>query len=390
MKAAYEMKDDTKAVHAGRDPESNYGIVNPPVYHASTVLYPTYEELKHPTSRVQYGRRGTPTVFALEDAILALEGGAGCAVVPSGLSAVTTALLALLNSGDHLLLTDSAYGPTRTFCTTLLARMGVDTQFYDPTIGAGIDALMTERTKVVFVESPGSLTFEMQDIPAIARVAHAHGAKVVADNTWASPLFFKPFEHGCDVSVQAATKYVVGHADALLGTITATEETWPLIHAAHGQLGQCAGPDDIYLALRGLRTLSVRLNQHMRQGIALAEWLAARDEVAQVLHPALPSHPGHAIWQRDFLGASGLFSAVLKPVSGHALAAMLDGLKLFGMGYSWGGFESLVIPANPNRYRTATTWDSPGRLLRFHAGLEDLDDLTGDLDQGFARLRAAS
>lgn len=383
------MKDKTKIVHAGRDPKSNHGAVNQPVYHASTILYPTYEDLKHPKTRVQYGRRGTPTTFALEDAIMALEGGAGCAIVPSGLNAVTTALLALLSAGDHLLMTDSAYGPTRTFCNTFLKRMGVETTYYDPTIGAGIDTLITDRTKVVFVESPGSLTFEMQDIPAIAAVAHARGAKVVLDNTWASPLFFKPFEHGVDVSIQAATKYVVGHADTMLGTITATEECWPLVHAAHGELGLCAGPDDIYLALRGLRTIDVRLKQHMKQGIELATWLGERDEVSHVFHPALPSHPQHDIWKRDFLGASGLFSIVLKPVEEKALAAMLDGLELFGMGYSWGGFESLVVPSNPKRYRTATTWDYPGRLLRFHAGLEDMDDLKADLDEGFKRLRDA-
>ncbi len=384
------MKDETRAVHAGRDPKSNHGIVNPPVYHASTVLYPTYEDLKHPKTRVQYGRRGTPTTFALEDAIMAMEGGAGCAIVPSGLAAITTALLALLRTGDNLMMPDSAYGPTRNFCNTILERMGITTTFYDPLIGADIGSLMTDQTTVVFVESPGSLTFEIQDIPAIAKAAHAKGAKVVLDNTWASPLFFKPFEHGCDVSIQAATKYIVGHADTMLGTITANEETWPLIHAGHGDLGQCAGPDDIYLALRGFRTISVRLKQHMQQGLALAKWLEARDEVSRVIHPALPSHPGHDIWNRDFLGASGLFSVVLKPVEEKALAAMLDGFELFGMGYSWGGFESLVIPANPQRYRTATTWHEPGRLLRFHAGLEHIDDLIADLDKGFARLKAAS
>jgi len=383
------MKDETKAVHAGRDPENNHGIVNPPVYHASTVLYPTYEDLKHPKTRVQYGRRGTPTTFALEDAVVALEGGHGCKIVPSGLSAVTTALLALLSAGDHLLMTDNAYGPTRTFCDTFLKRMGVETTYYDPLIGSGIDALICDTTKVVFTESPGSLTFEVQDVPAIAEAAHAKGVKVVLDNTWASPLFFKPFEHGVDVSIQAATKYIVGHADALLGTITANEATFRNIHAAHGQLGQCAGPDDIYLALRGLRTIDVRLKQHMQQAIALATWLGDRDEVSHVLHPALPHHPQHDLWKRDFLGASGLFSAVLKPVGDTALAAMLDDLELFGMGYSWGGFESLVVPSSPEKYRTATSWDVPGHLLRFHVGLDALDDLKEDLDKGFARMKAA-
>lgn len=382
------MKDETKAVHAGRDPHNNHGIVNPPVYHASTILYPTYEDLKHPKTRVQYGRRGTPTTFALEDAVVALEGGHGCKIVPSGLSAVTTALLALLGSGDHLLMTDNAYGPTRTFCDTFLKRMGVETTYYDPTIGGGIADHIRDTTKVIFTESPGSLTFEVQDIPAIADAANARGVKVVLDNTWASPLFFKPYEHGVDVSIQAATKYIVGHADTLLGTITANQETFSAIHAAHGQLGQCAGPDDIYLALRGLRTMDVRLKQHMQQGLEFAKWLEARDEVDFVLHPALPSHPQHDLWKRDFLGASGLFSAVLKPVSDTALAAMLDDLELFGMGYSWGGFESLVVPSDPAKIRTATSWDAPGPLLRFHVGLEALEDLKEDLDKGFQRMKA--
>lgn len=384
-----DASDETKAVHAGRDPKSNHGIVNPPVYHASTVLFPSYAELKNPTQRVQYGRRGTPTTFALEDAVLALEGGHGCAIVPSGLAAITTTLLALTGSGDKVLVTDSVYGPTRRFCDTMLARMGVETVYYDPLIGADIAGLIDDRTRLVFVESPGSLTFEVQDVPAIAAAARARGVKTVIDNTWASPLFFKPFEHGCDVSIQAATKYIVGHADTMLGTITATEETWPLIHAAHGELGLCAGPDDMYLALRGLRTLDVRLRRHMSQGIALAEWLEARPEVRRVIHPALPSHPGHDLWKRDFLGASGLFSVILEPVSGEALGAMLDGLELFGMGYSWGGFESLVVPSNPARMRTATPWTEEGRLLRFHVGLEHIDDLKADLEAGFARLAAA-
>jgi len=383
------VSDSTTAVHAGRDPASNHGIVNPPVYHASTVLFPSYADVKKPTQRVVYGRRGTPTTFALEDAVLALEGGHGCAVVPSGLAAITTALLALVGSGDRILVPDSAYGPTRRFCDTLLRRMGVETVYYDPLLGGAIADLIDDRTRVVFVESPGSLTFEVQDVPAIAAAARARGARTVIDNTWASPLFFKPFEHGCDVSIQAATKYIVGHADAMLGTVTANEETWPAIQAAHGELGLCAGPDDMYLALRGLRTIDVRLKRHMQQGIELAEWLEGRPEVDRVLHPALPSHPGHALWKRDFRGASGLFAAILKPCEEDALAAMLDGLELFGMGYSWGGFESLVVPAYPARMRTAVPWSEEGQLLRFHVGLEDVEDLKADLAAGFARLAAA-
>lgn len=383
------MKDETKAVHAGRSPKENHGIVNPPVYHASTVLFDTYDDLKgrKEKKRVVYGRRGTPTTFALEDAVMALEGGAGCVVVPSGLAAITTALLAVVSSGDKLLMTDSTYGPTRNFCNTMLKRMGVETVFYDPAIGAGIADLIDDRTTAVFVESPGSVTFEVQDVPAIAEAAHAKGAVVLIDNTWASPLFFKPFEHGCDISIQAATKYIVGHADAMLGTVTATEELFPRVRAAHGELGMCAGPDDMYLGLRGLRTIDVRLRRHMAQGIALAEWLETRDEVERVIHPALPSHPGHELWKRDFLGACGLFAAILKPVEEERIAAMFDSLRLFGMGYSWGGFESLLIPHDPKPMRTATTWDEPGQLIRFHVGLEDLDDLKADLETAFAKLR---
>lgn len=385
-----KKKQDTVVVTAGRDPEANFGIVNPPVYHASTVLYPTLEAVKTRAQPVTYGRRGTPTTFALQDAIAELEGGYRSLVTSSGLSAVTTALLAHLKAGDHLLMTDSAYEPTRTFCNNVLKRYGVDVEFYDPRIGAGIGEILRKNTAVVFTESPGSVTFEVQDIPAIAEAAHKAGATVLLDNTWASPLYFKPFEHGVDVSIQAVTKYLCGHSDVMMGAITATEEAWKKTLETHGNIGQCAAPDDVYLVLRGIRTLSVRLERHMQTGIALAEWLSKRPEVARVIHPAREDHPDHAIWKRDFTGASGLFSIELKPCSETALAAMLDGLEYFGMGYSWGGFESLIIPQYPKKMRTATQWTAEGQILRIHAGLEDIEDLKADLDAGFARLRAAA
>ena len=340
-----KQKDDTRLAHAGREPSRQHGFVNTPIYRGSTVLFPTVAALEANDQDFTYGRLGTPTVKALEDAIAELEGGHRTLLAPSGLSAIVTALLAFVAStGDEILVSDSVYRPTRRFCDSVLKRLGVKTIYYDPLIGAGIEKLITKKTRVVFTKSPGSQTFEVQDMPAIAAVAHAAGAVVILDNTWATPLYFKPFEHGADVSIQAATKYIVGHADAMLGAITTTEAVTKTVAKAHEELGVCPGPEDAYLGLRGLRSLGVRLERHQRSGLEIAEWLAARPEVARVLHPALPTDPGHAIWRRDFKGASGLFSIVLKPASHEALARMLDGLKLFGMGYSWGGFESLILP----------------------------------------------
>ncbi|KDB10630.1 cystathionine beta-lyase [Burkholderia sp. lig30] len=337
-----------------------------------------------------YGRHGSPTTRALEEALARLEGAHGTLLTPSGLSAITTALLAVLNPGDHLLVTDSVYDPTRAFCDETLARLGIDTTYYDPAIGADIAGLMRPNTRAVFAESPGSLTFEVQDIPAISRAAHRHGAIVLLDNTWGTPLHFRSFEHGVDVSIHAATKYISGHSDVLTGAILTTEALYPKISRCYRQLGMTVSGDDAYLALRGLRTLSVRLERHQRNANALTDWLARQPEVAEILYPARPGAAGHALWRRDFTGACGLFGVVLHRQPDDAMRAMLDGLTCFGMGYSWGGFESLVIPANPARHRTATRWPNDGQLLRIHAGLEHPDDMIADLEAGFARLRAAA
>jgi len=379
-------------VTAGRDPFSHHGFVNPPVYHASTVLYRNADDLIAHRARYQYGRRGTPTSEALELAIRELEGPdcLGVALLPSGLSAISTALMAVLQAGDHLLVSDSVYRPTRHFCDTILTRLGVETTYYDPLIGAGIEALFRANTRGVFLETPGSQTFEMQDVPAIAAVAHDHDAVVVMDNTWATPLFFRAFEKGVDLSLQAGTKYIVGHSDVMLGTISANAKVWAKLKETVGSLGLCVGPDDVYLALRGLRTMGVRLARHQQSGLRIARWLSERPEVLGVLHPGLPEDPGHSIWRRDFTGASGLFSVVLKPVSDAAVHAFLNSLTLFGMGFSWGGYESLVIIFDCASYRTATRWTPGGPTLRFHIGLEDADDLINDLTQGFAALGQAS
>lgn len=380
----------TEVVHSGRAPFDHHGFVNVPVYRGSTVLYPTLDALEAKTQPYSYGRRGTPTVRALEEAITRLEGGADTKLAASGYQAVTTALLAFAKAGDHILMVDAVYQPTRQFCDYLLKRLGVETEYYDPLAGAGIATLIRPNTRLVYIESPGSQTFEMQDIPAIAAAAHARDLWVLADNTWASPLYCQPLALGADVSIQAATKYLVGHADALLGSITSNARAARHVERAAGTLGVCPGSEETYLGLRGLRTLDVRLARHQETALRLARWLQARPEVSRVLHPALPGDPGHALWARDCKGATGLFSVILRPVPHAALAAFLDGLKLFGMGYSWGGYESLVIPFDCRAYRTATRWQAEGPALRFHAGLEAFEDLTADLADGFARMAAAA
>lgn len=387
----HDFKTDTRLVTAGRNSEENFGFVNPPVYHASTVLYPSAADLVAHRARYTYGRRGTPTSEALEGAIREIEGPqcAGVALLPSGAAAISTALLAVLSAGDHLLVTDSVYRPTRNFCDTILRRMGVETTYYDPLIGPAIESLFRSNTRAVFTEAPGSQTFEMQDIPAIAKAAHANGAMVMMDNTWATPLYFCALEKGVDISIQAGTKYIGGHSDVMLGTISANEAAYPRIKDTVHTLGLCVGPDDIYLALRGLRTLAVRLDRHQKSGIAVANWLSKRPEVLKVLHPALPSDPGHAIWKRDFTGASGLFSIILKPAPAQAVEAFADSLSLFGLGFSWGGYESLAILFDCTSYRTATKWEPGGPALRLHIGLEDVGDLIEDLERGFAAFHAA-
>ena len=383
-----DKKIDTRLVHTGRHPQAQHGSVNPPVYHASTIIFPTVEALYDPDKPYPYGRRRTPTIAALQEAVAELDGAHNALVAPSGLAAVSTALLSFLKAGDHLLVTDSVYGPTRNFCDGMLTRYGVEVTYYPPTIGAGITELMRANTRAVFAESPGSYTFEVQDIPALADASHAHGATLLLDNTWASPLFFQPFDHGVDVCIHAGTKYLVGHSDTMMGTISANKTAWPALAEGHGALGTTAGPDDIFLTLRGIRTLGVRMRQHMATGLALAAWLSARPEVERVFHPGLESDPGHALWKRDFTGASGLFGVLLKPFERPAIAAMLDGLELFAMGYSWGGFESLIVPALVRKLRTAEPWTEKAPLLRIHAGLEDIDDLKADLEAGFKRLTA--
>jgi cysteine-S-conjugate beta-lyase len=385
------QRAETALVTAGRDTKAQKGFVNPPVVHGSTVLYPTAADLHAHRGEFQYGRRGTPTTKALQEALMALEGPqcAGVGLAPSGLSAITTTLLAVLKAGDHLLVCDNAYRPTRNFCDGLLAGYGVETSYFDPLIGAGVAGLFKPNTRAVLVEAPGSQSFEMPDVPAIAGVAHARGALVIDDNTWATALFHRSLDQGVDISMQAATKYVGGHSDIMFGTISANARAWPQLAETIRLLGVCAGPDDVFLALRGLRTLAVRLAQHHRSALDMARWLATRPEVVRVLHPALESDPGHAIWKRDFTGASGLFSIVLKPAPQQAVDALLDTVKLFGMGYSWGGFESLVIPFDCAPYRTATKWAPEGPTLRLHIGLENVDDLKRDLERGFEAFNAA-
>jgi cystathionine beta-lyase len=356
------------------------------------VLYPSAEDFLAHRARYQYGRRGTPTTEALEFALQELEGSqcAGVSLLPSGLAAISSAFLAVVHAGDHVLVTDSAYGPTRIFCDQILTRLGVTVTYYDPLIGDGIAQLIKPNTRLVYLESPGSLSFEMQDVPAIARVAHDKGAVVLMDNTWATPLYFRPLDHGVDMVIQAGTKYIGGHSDVMLGTVSANAATLARLKNTVRYTGQCEGPDDVYLGLRGLRTLAIRLERHLQSGLAVARWLEQRPEVLRLLHPALPSHPGHAIWKRDFSGACGLFSMVLKPVPQKAYYAFLDSLELFGIGASWGGYESLAIPFDCAPLRTATRWEPGGPTVRFHIGLEAVDDLIADLERGFAALAAAA
>jgi len=377
----------TRLVAAGRGRDITGPFVNPPVVHASTVLFDSVADMHSGEAKYVYGRRGTPTLNALAGAIAELEGAAGTVLCPSGLSAISTALLAFASAGDHVLLPDSIYHPGRHFADDVLARLGIGVGYYDPADTGAAIAAITPATRIVYVESPGSYTMEMQDIPAIAEAAHGHGAVVIADNTWATPLYCDVFALGADVSILAATKYISGHADLLQGTISANAACWERLRHCHGAMGLCVGPDDAYLSLRGLHTMAVRLERHYRSALEVASWLERRPEIARVLYPALPSDPGHDVWRRDMTGASGLLSFVFDGGDEKAAASVLDALELFGLGYSWGGYESLATIGSHGLRRTASPRPAEGPLVRLHIGLEDADDLIADLDQALSRFR---
>ena len=390
--ADHAAQDETILIHAGRNSANQYGTVNPPVHRASTILFDTVDAYNRRKENfydgLSYGLYGTQTTFALADAVARLEGGSRTVLTGSGTAAIALALTAFLQSGDHLLVADCAYQNTRTFCDRTLARFGIETSYYDPLIGSGIESRVRANTRVIYLESPGSLTFEIQDIPAIASVARKHGILTLIDNSWATPLYCKPLRLGVDVSIQPATKYLSGHSDLLLGAVTTADEgLFRRVKDVAAQFGSNAAPDDCYLALRGMRSLAVRLERHQVNGLALAKWFAHQPEVVRVLHPAMEDHPGHEMWKRDFKGASGLFGVLLAPCSEQALTTFIESLKLFAIGSSWGGFESLIVPGYPERSRTATPWHVAGHLIRIHAGLENIDDLTSDLEQGFRHLR---
>ncbi len=384
------MKKDTLLTHIGRNPAQSSGTVNTPVYRTSTVIFSDLAayETRDPDDfkSMRYGIHGTPTTFAFEDAVAKMEGGHQAVAVPSGLAAITAALSAFVKSGDHLLMTDSAYAPTRIFCEKQLRLNGVHVEYYDPLIGAGIEKLIRHNTKAVFCEAPGSLTFEMQDIPAIAAAAHAGNIPVLADTTWGTPYFFRSFERGVDVSIHAATKYIVGHSDVLMGVIVTNEKHWLPVRYTVAEYGFCVSPDDCYLALRGFRTIGVRMKQQMANALTVARWLQTQPQVLRVLYPALENDPGHAIWRRDFDGAASLFGVILKPAVREKVAAFVNALQLFGIGSSWGGYESLVTAPHPEKVRSATQWNPGGPTVRFHIGLEDPADLIADLEHALSRL----
>jgi cystathionine beta-lyase len=379
---------ETILTHSGRASGDNFGFVNLPVFRGSTILFRTLDELEDYKAPIRYGRNDNPTTNGLAELVSELEGAAGTVICPSGLSAVSTALLAAVSAGDELLVTDSAYDPTRVFSTEGLQRFGVTTRFYDPLIGAGIAGLITEKTKAIFVESPGSLTFEMQDLRAIAKAAHERDVTVIVDNSWASPLFHNPLALGADIVMHAATKMFVGHSDAMVGTVSANEKLWPRLKRTHRILGVATSPDDSYLTLRGMRTLGLRMKHHNAQSLAFARWLQEQPGVEQVYHPALPGDPGNAIFQRDFSGAGSLFAFRLTRRARDQVAAMVNGFELFGMGYSWGGYESLCIPFNPANIRNAVPWTAEGQMFRIHVGLEDIGDLKRDMAAALARYLA--
>jgi cystathionine beta-lyase len=379
-----KLHAETRLVHAGRNTAGNGVAVNPPVQRATTLLFEDTDTLYDAAKT--YAIDGMAVQEALREALVAIEGGAGAVLAPSGLAACTLAILTVARPDSELLVVDSAYKPTRNFCNRMLRRFNVRPRFYDPRIGAGIAELITENTCAVFMESPGSSTFEVQDAPAIAGAAHARNIPVLLDNTWSAGMYFKPFEHGVDLSIQAISKYQGGHADVFLGSVTCATPDWQeRVWQTHKQLGMSVSPDDAFLALRGMRTLAVRLERQSASALRVAQWLAARPEVGEVLHPALPSSPDHLLWKRDFLGASGLFGVVLKAPPEH-VKPMLESLQLFGMGWSWGGYESLIVPSDRQIIRTARKWSAQGPTLRLSIGLEHPDDLIADLVQGFTKL----
>lgn len=386
----------TQLVNAGRSKKWTNGVVNPPIQRASTVVFDSVAEKNHATvnranKTLFYGRRGTHTHFAFQEAMVEIEGGVGCALFPCGAAAIANSILSFVQTGDHILMVDTCYEPTRDFCEKIMKKMGIETTYYPPTIGEGIRTLIQPNTKVLFTESPGSITMEVQDIPTLSRVAHEHNIIVMLDNTWAAGVNFSPFEHGVDISIQAATKYIVGHSDVMLGTAIANEKCWDQLREQSYLMGQCVSPDDAYLGLRGLRTLDVRLRQHAQNSLAIAHWLADQPEVDHVRHPALETCPGHEFYQRDFTGGNGLFSFVLKSSDTKATTALLDGMQHFSMGFSWGGFESLILANEPKSFDNLRTVAHPhfaGTLIRVHIGLEDIDDLIADLKAGLERYSA--
>lgn len=384
----------TQIVSLGRDKKWTKGVINPPIFRASTIVFDTMEDMRHAAKHktngeMFYGRRGTPTHFAFQAAISELEGGAGTALYPSGSAAISAALLSFLQAGDHLLMVDSVYEPTRDFCNHILAGFNIETTYYDPLIGESIRALIRPNTKVLFLESPGSITMEIQDVPTLCRIAHEQGVVTILDNTWASPINSRPFEMGVDVSIQAATKYIVGHSDVMIGTATANEKHWPQLRERSYLLGQTTSPDDVYLATRGLRTLGVRMAQHEKNALYIANWLQTRPEVDHLRHPAFDTCPGHAFFKRDFSASNGLFSFVLKQGDPQAVTALVENMQHFKMGFSWGGYESLILGIfGIEKIRSATKWDSSKPLIRLHIGLEDPEDLIADLSAGFERFNA--
>jgi cystathionine beta-lyase len=389
------MKLRTRLAQRGRSPKSRPGTVNLPVARASTVTFATMAEMEAVQKRFDadepvptYGMLNMPLRVAFEELIVELEGGYRAATFPTGLAAAAAAIMACVKSGDHMLVTDSVYAPVRRFCQRAMARYGVETTFYDPLVGAGIAELMRPNTRVVYCETPGSHTFEVQDFPAIAKVARERGAAVIHDNAWATGVFFRSFDHGADLVVQPATKYPAGHSDVIIGAAVASEAWWPRLRDVSRDFGQMASPDDIFLAIRGMRTLEVRLKQHEESGLKVAQWLKTHPAVKRVLHPGLEDDPGHALWKRDFLGSTGLFGVELADCSAEQLARFIDGLELFALGYSWGGFDSLIVPHNIHTARSVRPWTG-GPLIRLHVGLEDPADLFADLVRGFERMKAA-